>query len=209
MIDTQILLFLAAACAIALSPGPGMLYVAARALSDGRRAGMASSLGTGLGGLVHVAGGAIGVSALLMASAEAFTVLKLVGALYLVHLGIKAWREAGAELALDGGLAQGRHRAFTDGVVVEALNPKTAAFFLAFVPQFIDPAATGAAGRFMALGTISVALNTAVDVVVAWGAASMRARLAARPVLVRRLRRGSAGVLCGLGVSLLLARRSG
>ena len=87
-------LFLAAACAIALSPGPGIFYVAARTLADGRGAGLASSLGTGLGGLVHVAAGAVGVSALIVASAEAFGFLKIVGAIYLVWLGIKTAREA-------------------------------------------------------------------------------------------------------------------
>ena len=88
------LLFLAAASVIALSPGPGIFYVAARTLADGRGAGLASSLGTAAGGLVHVAAGAAGVSALIMASAEAFTVLKFVGAVYLVWLGIKTAREA-------------------------------------------------------------------------------------------------------------------
>jgi threonine/homoserine/homoserine lactone efflux protein len=114
------LLFLAAASVIALSPGPGIFYVAARTLADGRGAGLASSLGTGAGGLVHVAAGAAGVSALIMASAEAFTVLKFVGAVYLVWLGIKTAREARVEaVATTGGVA------FRDGVGRGAPNPKT------------------------------------------------------------------------------------
>lgn len=209
MVDPlSFLLFFLAAVALALSPGPGMLYVAARTLSDGRGAGLASSLGTGLGGLVHVAGGAIGVSALLMASAQAFTALKLLGALYLAYLGIKAWREAGAPLDLGIAPVAGARRAFLDGIVVEALNPKTAAFFLAFLPQFIDASSTDAALQFALLGTISVVLNTAADVAVTWGAAAIRVQLVRQPALVRGLRRGSGAVLCGLGLSLLFARRS-
>jgi threonine/homoserine/homoserine lactone efflux protein len=152
------LTFLAAALLVAVMPGPGIFYVAARALSGGRAAGFASSVGLGLGGLVHVAAAAVGVSALLMASAQAFTVLKLVGGVYLVWLGVKSWREARAPAPIDVRAADAR-RAFRDGIIVEALNPKTAAFFLAFIPQFIDPARPVAA-QFIVLGLISVGLNT-------------------------------------------------
>ena len=200
------LLFLAAACVIALSPGPGIFYVAARTLADGRGAGLASSLGTGLGGLVHVAAGAVGVSALIMASAEAFAVLKIVGALYLVWLGIKTAREAGIDVSATtrGGSAG---KAFRDGIVVEALNPKTAAFFLAFLPQFVDPAVGPVWLQFLGLGLISVMLNTTVDVIVVITAARARSMALARPSLLRRLRIGAGAVLAGLGLSLLLARR--
>ena len=98
----NLLLFLGAALLIAVSPGPGILYVAARTVSGGRREGIASSLGTGIGGLAHVLGGAVGVSALILASAEAFTAFKFVGALYLVWLGIRTWRAAGRPLPFDG-----------------------------------------------------------------------------------------------------------
>ena len=200
------LLFLAAACVIALSPGPGIFYVAARTLADGRGAGLASSLGTGLGGLVHVAAGAVGVSALIMASAEAFAVLKIVGALYLVWLGIKTAREAGIDVSATtrGGSAG---KAFRDGIVVEALNPKTAAFFLAFLPQFVDPTVGPIWLQFLGLGLISVMLNTMVDVIVVITAARARSMALARPSLLRRLRIGAGAVLAGLGISLLLARR--
>lgn len=206
MFDTSFALFLAAAIVIAVTPGPGILYVAARTLAGGRDEGIASSFGTGLGGLVHVLAGAAGVSALVMASAEAFTVLKVAGAAYLVWLGLKTIREAGAELAIDL-QTTGSRRALREGVLVEALNPKTAAFFLAFIPQFIDPAGAVAA-QFAALGLTSVALNTAVDVVVAYSAARARSSFANRPALLKRIRQGSGSVMCGLGASLLLARRS-
>jgi threonine/homoserine/homoserine lactone efflux protein len=199
-------LFLAAACVIALSPGPGIFYVAARTLADGRPAGLASSLGTGLGGLVHVAAGAVGVSTLIMASAEAFAGLKIVGALYLVWLGIKTVREAGFTIAAAaGGGSAGK--AFRDGIVVEALNPKTAAFFLAFLPQFVDPAAGPVWLQFLALGLVSVTLNTAVDVGVVITAARARSLALARPSLLRRLRMVAGAAIASLGLALLFARR--
>ncbi|GAA0598060.1 LysE family translocator [Craurococcus roseus] len=204
-----LLLFLAAALAIAVTPGPGIFYVAARTLAGGRGEGIASSFGTGLGGLVHVAAGALGVSALVMASAQAFTVLKVAGAAYLVWLGLRAIREARRVPPPERAVATGAAWAFREGVVVEALNPKTAAFFLAFIPQFVDPAQGGVALQFAALGLVSVALNTLVDVAVACAASRARDGLARRAGLVRRLREASGAVLCGLGVSLAFARRAG
>ncbi len=205
---TSFALFLAAALAVAVTPGPGILYVAARTLAGGRGEGLASSFGTGLGGLVHVAAGAVGVSALVMASAEAFAVLKLAGAAYLVWLGIKTIREARADAPPVGVAATGAVRAFREGVVVEALNPKTAAFFLAFIPQFVDPSRGGVAFQFIALGLVSVALNTLADTAVACAASNARDGLARRPGLIRRLRQASGAVLCGLGASLAFARRT-
>jgi len=201
------LLFFVAALAVAISPGPGMFYVAARTLAAGRREGIASTLGTGLGGLVHVIAGAVGVSALVMASAEAFTLLKLAGAAYLIWLGVKTFRSAGQATILLDPEASGWRRAFREGVIVEALNPKTAAFFLAFIPQFVDPALGGVAAQFVALGLVSVVLNTLVDVVVTFLASNVRASLIGRPLLIRRLREGSGMMLCGLGATLAVARR--
>jgi threonine/homoserine/homoserine lactone efflux protein len=198
-------LFLAAASIIALSPGPGIFYVAARTIAGGRAEGLASSFGTAIGGLVHVAAGAVGVSALVMASAEAFTLLKWLGALYLIWLGIKTMREAHIDVPLAGATV-GSARAFRDGIVVEALNPKTAAFFLAFLPQFVDPSGTIWL-QFLLLGLISVALNTAVDVAVVLAAARARRFALGRPAFLRRLRTGAGLVIAGLGIGLLLSRR--
>ena len=133
-------LFLLAALIIAAVPGPGIFYVAARTLSGGKKAGIASTFGTALGGLVHVIAGGLGVSAIILASAELFTVLKLCGALYLIWLGFRTFREAG-DLPLEQMNPAPTRQAFRQGVVVEALNPKMAAFFVAFIPQFLDPAA--------------------------------------------------------------------
>ncbi|MFL1460957.1 LysE family translocator [Roseococcus sp. DSY-14] len=200
-------LFLAAAAALAVSPGPGLFYVAARSLAGGRREGVASSFGTALGGMAHVLAGALGVSALVLASAELFTALKWAGAAYLLWLGWRTLRAARREaLALAPTPPIGPWRAFREGAVVEALNPKTAAFFLAFLPQFVDPAGNVAA-QFVGLGVVCVALNTLADVVVAFAAGGLRAGAAARPALVRRLREGSGAAIMALGLGVLLLRR--
>jgi threonine/homoserine/homoserine lactone efflux protein len=206
MSNANFSLFLLAAIIIAAVPGPGIFYVTARTLSGGRRAGIASTFGTASGGLVHVVAGGVGVSAIILASAQLFTGLKLAGALYLIWLGIKTFREAG-HVPAERPSAAGAARAFREGVVVEALNPKTAAFFLAFIPQFLDPAAAHPALQFVALGLISVALNTFADVVVVVLASAARAHLVSRPRYVRRLRQGSGLFMAGLGLSLALARR--
>jgi threonine/homoserine/homoserine lactone efflux protein len=198
-------LFLLAALVIAAVPGPGIFYVAARTLSGGKSAGIASTFGTALGGLVHVIAGGLGVSAIILASAELFTVLKFAGVLYLVWLGLKTFREA-RDLPQQV-IAVGTQRVFREGVLVEALNPKTAAFFLAFIPQFLDPAGSYLAFQFMALGLISVALNTLADVVVVMMAATARVGLKRKPKLLQRLRQGSGLFIAGLGISLALARR--
>jgi threonine/homoserine/homoserine lactone efflux protein len=208
MPDFQTLvLFFAAALLVAITPGPGIFYIVARTLAGGRTEGLASSVGLGLGGLVHVFGGAIGISALLMASAEAFTLLKIAGALYLIWLGLKTWREARI-VEPTGVQTTGVRRAFREGIVVEALNPKTAAFFLAFIPQFIEPS-SNAAAQFIVLGVISVTLNTSADLVVTYYAAKARTGLAKRPSFLARTRQASGITMLGLGAALLFARRTG
>jgi threonine/homoserine/homoserine lactone efflux protein len=199
-------LFLLAALVIAAVPGPGIFYVAARTLSGGKRAGIASTFGTALGGLVHVIASGLGVSAIILASAELFTVLKFAGALYLAWLGFKTFREA-RDLLPQQAIAVGSQRVFREGVLVEALNPKTAAFFLAFIPQFIDPAGSYPALQFIVLGLVSVTLNTLVDVIVVMIATRARTSLTRRPNLLQRLRQGSGLFITGLGISLALARR--
>src|SRR6476469_4072933 len=200
-------MFFAAALLLAITPGPGIFYVAARTLAGGRAEGVASSCGTGLGGMVHVIAGSLGVSAIVLASAELFTALKLIGAVYLVWLGFRTFQAARreAKTMLEGGTptpAVGARRAFREGVLVEALNPKTAAFFLAFIPQFVDPARGHVALQFVVLGFVSVALNTLADIVVAFAAGGIRGGAAARPALVRRLREASGAAMIALGIGL-------
>ena len=208
---TQFSLYIAAALLLAVTPGPGIFYVAARSLAGGRAEGIASSFGTALGGLVHVVAGALGVSAIMLASAELFMVLKLLGAAYLVWLGLRtimdARRSTGPDMGGVSAPAMGTRRAFREGVVVEALNPKTAAFFLAFIPHFLDPSAGAVALPFILLGCISVALNTLVDIVVAIGASRIREGAATRPGLIKRLREISGASMIALGAGLALAKR--
>jgi threonine/homoserine/homoserine lactone efflux protein len=206
----QFAAYLAVATLLALTPGPGIFYVAARTLAGGRAEGLASSVGTGLGGMVHVVAGSLGVSAIVLASAEWFTALKLLGAAYLIWLGARtilaARRDAvpGFEAARS---AIGVRRAFREGVLVEALNPKTAAFFLAFVPQFVDPGAGTVAVQFMMLGFLSVVLNTLADIAVAFGASRIRDAATARPGLLRRIREASGAAMVALGLALTFAKR--
>ncbi len=208
MAADQLWLFLAAAAILALTPGPGMFYVGARTLAGGSGEGLASTLGTGLGGMVHVLAAAFGLSSLILASAEIFTLMKLLGGCYLVWLGWRAWREAGQALPVQAPLpALGLIQAFREGAVVEALNPKTALFFLAFLPQFVVLDRGDVVGQFLVLGSICVALNTLVDAGVAVAAGRVRGQLGQQPGLLRRLRQGSAGLIMALGLGVLLLRR--
>src|SRR5215211_3577487 len=162
---TQFALFFAAALVLAVTPGPGIFYIAARMLAGGRAEGVASTFGTGMGGMVHVFAGSLGVSAIVLASAELFTALKLIGAAFLIWIGLRTFQSARRDKPVGpaGESAVpplGPRRAFREGVLVEALNPKTAAFFLAFVPQFVDPTQGHVALQFAVLGFMSVVLNT-------------------------------------------------
>lgn len=208
----QLFLYVATACLLAITPGPGIFYVAARTLAGGRPEGIASSIGTGVGGLFHVIAGSLGVSALVLASAELFTGLKLSGAAYLVWVGFRTIRSArkdAAAVLAGAALAPpvGMKKACREGVLVEALNPKTAAFFLAFIPQFVDISKGNVGIQFMILGFISVALNTIADILVAFAAGRIRDGAALRPNLVRRLREASGALMIALGIGLSLARR--
>lgn len=135
---TTLALFLVAAFLLLVTPGPAVSYIVARSVSQGRTAGLVSCLGIGLGGLLHVAAAAAGLSAVVASSALAFGILKYAGAAYLVWLGIRSLRDGTTE---DGGpvAPQSLRRVFWEGAVVNALNPKAALFFLAFLPQFVDP----------------------------------------------------------------------
>jgi threonine/homoserine/homoserine lactone efflux protein len=205
---STLILFAGAALLLAALPGPGLFYVAGRTLASGRADGFASCLGTALGGLAHVVAGAVGVSALIMASATAFSALKILGGLYLIYLGIQTWRSADAPILEPGAATRADGwRALRQGMIVEATNPKTAAFFLALIPQFIDASQGSVALQFTVLGLISIALNTAMAALVVGAASVLRRRAAGRTALLRRLRQGSGALLGSLGVSLLLTRR--
>ena len=178
-----------------------MLYVLARTLAGGRREGVLSSLGTFFGGLVHVAAAATGLSLLLATSAAAFAVVKYAGAAYLIYLGVRMIVKAGEEGELPIALPARTH-AFWQGIATEALNPKTALFFLAFIPQFVSRGQGSVLAQFLVLGSISVALNTSCDLAVTLLAAPIGARLRASAKLRKRQRAATGLVLVGLGTCL-------
>jgi threonine/homoserine/homoserine lactone efflux protein len=161
-------LFLAAALLLAITPGPGIFYVLARTLAGGRREGFQSSIGTFFGGLFHVFAAALGVSAILAASAVAFHTVKYAGAAYLVFLGVKMIRSRNTPLPDNAAAlnSSSTSNAFRQGILTEALNPKTALFFLSFIPQFIAPERGHIFLQFATRGILSVSLNTAADLLV-------------------------------------------
>lgn len=198
--------FLIAAVVLAVTPGPGIAYVVARTVAGGRKEGLASCLGTGVGGLLHVVAAALGISLLIAQSAVAFSLVKYVGAAYLVYLGIRLLLRKPHELHAAELSPRGPRRAFLEGILVEALNVKTALFFLAFLPQFVS-VGEPLMPQLVVLGSICVALNTAVDVIAVFAAARLLKSKAARASRARLLTRVSGLTLLGLGAYLALAKR--
>jgi threonine/homoserine/homoserine lactone efflux protein len=192
----RFLLFFAAALLLAVTPGPGIFYVLARSLAGGSREGVLSSLGTFVGGFFHVLAAALGVSAILAASAVAFHTVKYAGAAYLVWLGISMIRTRSADVAVSA--AKPSQGAFRQGIFTEVLNPKTALFFLSFIPQFIAPERGHVFLQFVLLGALSVVLNTAADLVVVALAAPLERKLKSSA----RFRRGQR-VASGVGMITL------
>jgi threonine/homoserine/homoserine lactone efflux protein len=173
--------------------------VLGRTLHGGRREGAVSALGTFVGGAIHALGAALGLSAILMTSATAFEIVRYAGASYLIFLGIAMIRNRRAERATPG-QPEPSKRNFLQGVATEVLNPKTALFFLSFIPQFVSPANGHMTLQFLILGTISVVLNTAVDLIVVGFAGSLALKLVRRPKLVERQRTASGVGMIGLGI---------
>lgn len=204
MLDAhRFILFLAAAIVLAATPGPGIFYVLARTLAGGRREGFQSSFGTFFGGLFHVFAAAIGVSAILAASAVAFHTVKYAGAAYLVFLGVKMIRSRNAELPTHTSAPRGH--AFRQGILTEALNPKTALFFLSFIPQFIAPERGHVFFQFAFLGILSVTLNTAADLTVVSLAAPLERKLKSSARFRRGQRTASGLGMIGLGAYVALS----
>jgi threonine/homoserine/homoserine lactone efflux protein len=160
---SSLALFAAAAFALAVVPGPAVLYIVARSVDQGRLAGFVSALGIATGSLVHVTAATIGLSSLLASSATAFTIFKYAGALYLIVLGIRRLmtREVLEEAVVRG--ERSRWSLFANGVVVNVLNPKTALFFLAFLPQFVDPASGSVTIEILVLGLMFTLIALASD----------------------------------------------
>ena len=201
----SIVAFVIAAIILAITPGPGIAYVVARAVAGGRSEGLASCFGTGIGGMLHILAAALGLSLIVARSAVAFNLIKYVGAAYLVYLGIRLLLRKDQTLTVEPVASQGVRRALFEGIVVEALNVKTALFFLAFLPQFVSPGEP-LVPQLVLLGSICVALNTFVDAIAVFAAARLLKSSAARAARARLLTRVSGVTLLGLGSFLALAR---
>jgi len=193
----RFLLFFAAAVLLAVTPGPGIFYVLARSLAGGRREGILSSFGTFVGGFFHVLAAALGISAILAASAVAFHTVKYAGAAYLIWLGIRMIRTRNAELLVTASQPAAAG-AFRQGILTEVLNPKTALFFLSFIPQFIAAERGHVFLQFVFFGALSVLLNTTADLLVVALAAPLEHKLKSSA----RFRRGQR-VASGVGMITL------
>ena len=200
--------FFIASAIFACVPGPGMFYAAAQTLALGRRAGWYSALGFHLAGFGHIAAAAFGVSVLLQIVPGLFTAMKLVGAAYLVWLGIKYLRNPAPVVATSGSAANlTAGRALRDSIVVEALNPKSVLFYLAFLPQFTDPAADLPIwAQVIVLGAIVNTMFTVTDAILIETSHSVMRRLKSSEALVRAFQRVGGGILVALGLNLALAR---
>jgi threonine/homoserine/homoserine lactone efflux protein len=202
---STLVLFGAAALALIVVPGPAVLYVVSQGIDGGRLGGVVSALGIATGGLVHVLAAAVGISSLVVSSATAFSVVKWAGAAYLVALGLRRLlvRDGRVEGTVPRTVERSLRRVYWQGAVVNVLNPKTALFFLAFLPQFVDVEAGAVALQIVVLGLLFVALALVSDS--AWGVAAgtaaswLRGR---RVVLAQRYATG--GVLVGLGLATAL-----
>jgi threonine/homoserine/homoserine lactone efflux protein len=203
--STRFLIFLSAALLLAIAPGPGMLYVLARCLAGGKREGALSAIGTFLGGMVHVLAAAAGVSMILAKSAMAFATVKYVGAAYLCFLGVRMMVEARKDGGVVDAMARSSRRArnpLWQGVATEALNPKTALFFLSFIPQFVSRTGGHVFFQFVMLGTISVVMNTTADLLVIALAGPLGERIRTSKRFRRRQRTLTGAIMIGLGTYL-------
>lgn len=206
----RFLIFLSAAFLLAIAPGPGMLYVLARSLAGGKREGALSAAGTFLGGMVHVVAAAAGVSLILAKSTAAFATVKYFGAAYLCFLGIRMILDARKNEGVDSALLveKNARNPLWQGVATEVLNPKTALFFLSFIPQFVVRANGHVFLQFVTLGTISVVLNTTADLIVIALAGPLGNRIRSSALFPRRQRTATGAIMIGIGVYLATSERT-
>jgi threonine/homoserine/homoserine lactone efflux protein len=193
--------FLVAALALLLVPGPAVVYIVARSIHEGRRAGLVSVLGIHVGTLVHIAAATVGLSALVASSAVAFTAVKIAGAVYLVGLGLWTLFARGAERDVVLGGERNLRRAFAQGIVVNVLNPKTALFFLAFLPQFVEADAAHPAVQIAILGVLFAVLGLITDSLWALAAGTAGGLLRRSRRFARGQRYVTGTVYIGLGVA--------
>lgn len=205
--NSSLLGFVAASLVVLLIPRPAVLYIVARSLSQGRRAGFVSVLGLSAGALVHVAAATVGLSAILLTSATAFGIVKALGACYLIYLAIRTLLARHSATGVDVAAPRSSHRLFADGVVVSVLNPKIAVFFLAYLPQFVDPSRGPVPQQVLLLGLLYVALALFTDGGYSILAGHLRRWLGHKVMQGSLPRYASGGVFLGLGVNMALADR--
>jgi threonine/homoserine/homoserine lactone efflux protein len=202
-----LLLFTASALALVAIPGPNHVYIVARSIDQGRGAGFASAFGVETATLLHVAAAAAGLSAALASSAAAFAVVKYAGVAYLLYLAAKTLMAPDEQEGQAPPAAAPSGRVFLEGLVVNLLNPKVALFFLALLPQFVDPQAGPAWTQILVLGTILAAIGLASDLLYALGAGRAGARLRGNARFARRRRYVAGGVYLALAVVALVGGR--
>ena len=204
---STIALFSLAAVALAVVPGPAVAYIVTQSVDKGRRAGLVSALGVASGGIVHVAAAIVGLSALIASSATAFTAVKLVGAAYLIIVGIRRILGQDDEETTEAAPADLR-RLYRQGAVVNVLNPKTALFFLAFLPQFVDPDRGSVTLQIAVLGLLFAAIALVSDATYALLADALAGRIRRTGTGARIRRYLTGGIFIALGVSTAAARRA-
>ncbi|HTH18610.1 MAG TPA: LysE family translocator [Candidatus Udaeobacter sp.] len=199
--------FLVAGILLNLTPGPDTAYILGRSIAQGREAGIASALGICVGSIFHTSAAALGLSAILATSALAFGAIKLLGGVYLVFLGLKMIFERGGQLSLPSNFRRRtRNAAFRQGILTNVLNPKVALFFLAFLPQFIDPASNAKVLAFVVLGLTFVTTGTVWCVIVAWFASALSGRIRNNETIGRSLNRAAGALFVLIGVRLVTVR---
>lgn len=202
---THLPLFIAASVVLLLTPGPAVLYIITRSVDQGRRAGLVSVCAIETGNFVHVLAATLGLSALLLSSAVAFTVVKYLGAAYLIYLGLRKLFSRESFQPTQIIRPQSARQIFSQGVLVATLNPKTALFFVAFLPQFVDPSQGSVAGQMFVLGCLFVALAWVSDSVYALLAGTVGQWFRNHRGVLRVDRYVAGGVYIGLGITAALA----
>ena len=202
---TNLTLFLTAAFILIVTPGPAVLYIITRSVDQGRRAGLVSVLAIETGNLFHVVASALGISAILLSSALAFDIVKYLGAAYLVYLGIKTLTSPTKTAQPEAVEKKSLGRIFSQGVIVAILNPKTALFFFAFLPQFVDPARGAVPLQLLLLGLIMVTMATVSDSLYALAAGAAGRWLRGSVRFLRFQRYFSGTVYIGLGLMAALS----
>lgn len=202
-----IVLFMAAALALNVTPGPSIAYVMSRSFGQGRTAGLVSAVGLATGSLLHAIGAALGLSALVAYSPMAFAVIKYLGAAYLVYLGVGLLRQRSVLLPDAVPPRLSLSRVYWQGVLTEILNPKIALFFLSFLPQFVDPARGSVAGQTLFFGLLFHVTGVPINMLVAVAGSAIAASFSRNPLLERMRNWLSGTVLIGLGVRLALSQK--